>query len=92
MPDQHSESQPPPEPQRAMVRWGYLGIAVAIIGLFLWVHANKDRAQRNLTVLCTEEYGQAHTAADTTAIDRRIIVPMGRRGTAGVTCRQYRRG
>lgn len=74
------------------VRWGYLAIAVAIISAFVWVRLNKGRAQQNLLELCTEEYAEAHTAADTLVIDRRIIVPMGRRGTTGVTCRQYRHG
>ena len=72
------------------VRWGYLAVAVAVISAFVWVYLNKDRAQRNLVALCTEEYAEAHTAADTQVIDRRIIMPIGRRGTTGVTCRQYR--
>jgi len=83
-------SQASSEASAPKVRWGFFAIAAVIVGAFVWAHANKDRAQRNLTALCTEEYAHARTATDTAAIDRRVIVPS-RRGPTGVTCRQYRR-
>ena len=91
MPDRHSR-RPTASGLVGRVRWSYLAIAVATVGVLVWVHANRGRAQQNLAALCTEEYAKARTAADTAAIDRRIIVPTSRRSTTGVTCRQYRHG
>jgi hypothetical protein len=92
MPDRHPDEQASTGPTPGKVRWGYLAFAIVVIGAYVWAYAAKDRAQRNLKALCTEEYAHARTAADTTTIDRRVLVPYGGRSTGGITCRQYRRG
>ena len=73
-------------------RLGLLVFAAAMIGVFGWMWANRGRAQENLTIFCSGEYAQARTAADTAAIDRRVIVAPNRYGRGAVTCRQYRQG
>jgi hypothetical protein len=75
---------------KTSVRWGLLAIALGIVGMFGWMLVNGGRAQQNLATLCSGEYARARTAADTTTIDRRVIVPAGRSGNGAVTCRKYR--
>ena len=73
-------------------RLGLFVFVAAMIGVFGWMWANRGRAQENLTIFCSGEYAHARTAADTAAIDGRVIVPPNKYGRGAVTCRKYRQG